>query len=103
MVVQDKGVPSLSSSSTVRIDITDVNDQIPAFSELFSTFDIPENTGSGTVAALAYSDRDSAAVNGGSTVAITSVEPDTSELSILAYHELVIMKCFFSQFLAYSV
>ncbi|XP_028998199.1 protocadherin Fat 1a isoform X2 [Betta splendens] len=59
VVASDNGVPPLSSSTTINIDISDVNDNPPLFSQANYSLIIQENRPKGTsVLQLTVSDRD---------------------------------------------
>ncbi|XP_067660593.1 protocadherin-11 X-linked-like [Haliotis asinina] len=48
ILAQDNGTPSLNSTATVVINLQDVNDVAPTFSQSIYSFEIPENTPRGT-------------------------------------------------------
>ena len=75
MVVEDKGMTPLRNTSTVLINITDVNDQAPTFSQSAYTVRLPENRQAGTLLTLRYSDGDTVTANTESSVRLVSVEP----------------------------
>ena len=75
MVVEDKGVQPLRNTSTVIINITDVNDQIPMFSQSVYTVPLLENTPPGTILTFQYADGDTFDVNTNSALRITAVQP----------------------------
>lgn len=60
VLVLDRGDPPLSSSATVIVTLTDINDEPPAFNELQSSRNISENAPQWmTVAVMGAKDRDS--------------------------------------------
>ena len=75
MVVEDKGVQPLRNTSTVIINITDVNDQIPMFSQSVYTVRLLENTEPGAILSFQYADGDTLDDNTDSTLQITAVQP----------------------------
>ena len=59
VVATDGGVNPLSTSATVQIDVTDVNDNIPVFLNSVFTADVTEHVGSTVVFTAVASDADS--------------------------------------------
>ena len=75
VVVEDKGSPPLRNSSTVRITITDVNDQVPSFTQPLYSVRLPENAARQQILALRYVDQDTLDANTDSELSIESVVP----------------------------
>ena len=69
VMVRDQNATPLSATATVNVDVTDVNDNAPCFTNLANeTINITENIAAPhLVRVLATEDRDSAGVNGGPT------------------------------------
>ena len=77
MVVEDKGAEPLRNTSTVVVNITDLNDQAPIFSQPVYTVTLLENSSPGTILAFQYSDGDTLLQNTESMVQIISVDPES--------------------------
>lgn len=79
MVVEDKGSVPLRNSATVRINIEDVNDQAPEFSESVYTVQLLENLPAGNILTFQYNDGDTDFLNTASMLRILSVQPPSKQ------------------------
>ncbi|XP_034546277.1 uncharacterized protein LOC117817633 [Notolabrus celidotus] len=66
---KDAGEPSLSSNKTIKIDVTDVNDNSPVFSQNPYTFYITENNNPGA-----------------SILSVTALDNDEGSNALISYH-----------------
>ncbi|XP_032384244.1 protocadherin alpha-7-like [Etheostoma spectabile] len=71
IVCKDAGAPSLSSEKTIHIDVSDVNDNNPVFSQNPYTFYITENNNPGA-----------------SILSVTARDDDESSNALISYHIL---------------
>ena len=80
MVVEDKGAGPLHNTSTIIINITDINDQIPRFSQSFYTVRLLENSPPQTLLSLSYFDGDTLPQHTLSTLSIGSITTADGQL-----------------------
>lgn len=73
--VEDKGSQPLRNMSSIRVTITDVNDQVPRFTEAEYTFRLPENAAAQQILTLRYDDEDTLPAHTQSRLSIMSVIP----------------------------
>ncbi|KAL2077341.1 hypothetical protein ACEWY4_026845 [Coilia grayii] len=66
--VSDRGVPPLSDNETITLELLDVNDNVPKFSQLFYTIPVMENNAPGALLS-----------------SLTAVDPDLHENQYLVY------------------
>ena len=92
--VEDKGTQPLRNITTIRITITDRNDQVPTFSQRTYTAILPENAGPqqlSIIPSLRYNDGDTLPENTASGVSIVSISPPgTCPVQIQVNYELLL-------------
>ncbi|XP_070559235.1 protocadherin Fat 4-like isoform X2 [Ptychodera flava] len=88
VTVTDNGNPALDASAPVTIDLSDVNDNVPAFTQITYQFDVVENSAAGTLVGAVQADDPDTGENGRVTYSMVSgqnshhfnIDADTGEI-----------------------
>jgi hypothetical protein len=64
LIAYDSGIPPLSGTTSVRIEITDVNDNVPVFDRVSYGVSVPENVAVGTVILVVHANDPDVGANG---------------------------------------
>ncbi|XP_072558085.1 protocadherin alpha-4-like isoform X5 [Paramormyrops kingsleyae] len=110
ITAMDMGTPSLSSVKTIRVELSDINDNSPVFSQSPYTFNIMENNEPGaSIFAISATDADenensllsySFGISSQSAISFLNINPDNGIIHALKSFDFEIVKTFQFQVVA---